>query len=217
MARNKHPEETVKLILETAQAMFLERSFENTSLQDIMDATHLSKGAIYHHFASKEEVFCAVGERISERNVAVLRAVRDSTGRTGAEKLREIFRVSIGNLDDSLMVGAMPSLIDNPKFLAIQLRGTLTMVAPDFIEPILREGMADGSIVTKHPRELAEAIMVLVNVWMNPLIHAGDEAALRSRCAMFCELMRGIGLDVMGAPEIDNYVRYCVQVEQEQS
>ena len=57
MSRNKYPEETVKLILETAARLFTAKGFERTSLQDIMDETKLSKGAIYHHFASKEDIF----------------------------------------------------------------------------------------------------------------------------------------------------------------
>ncbi len=55
MARNKHPEQTVQLILETAARLFAQKGYDETSMQDIMDATHLSKGAIYHHFKGKEE------------------------------------------------------------------------------------------------------------------------------------------------------------------
>ena len=53
MARNKHPEETVNLILETATRLFMEKGYEHTSIQDIIDNLGgLSKGAIYHHFKS---------------------------------------------------------------------------------------------------------------------------------------------------------------------
>ena len=56
MARNKHPEQTVQLILETAARLFAQKGYDETSMQDIMDATHLSKGAIYHHFPSKLDI-----------------------------------------------------------------------------------------------------------------------------------------------------------------
>ena len=52
MARNRHPEATVERILTEAARLFLQKGFEKTSMQDVMDATGLSKGAIYHHFAS---------------------------------------------------------------------------------------------------------------------------------------------------------------------
>ena len=57
MARNKHPEETAQRILTTASKLFLEKGYEKTSLQDIIRETGLSKGAIYHHFSSKEAIF----------------------------------------------------------------------------------------------------------------------------------------------------------------
>ena len=56
MARNKYPEETVKLILDVSTKMFCEKGYDNTSLQDIINETKLSKGAIYHHFDSKEDI-----------------------------------------------------------------------------------------------------------------------------------------------------------------
>ena len=53
MSRNKYPEETVERILDTAQRLFLEKGYEQTTIQDITDNLGgLTKGAIYHHFKS---------------------------------------------------------------------------------------------------------------------------------------------------------------------
>ena len=71
MARNKYPEETVKLILDVATHLFVEKGYDATSLQDIINETNLSKGAIYHHFSSKEEIFEAIFHRIGEENTNV--------------------------------------------------------------------------------------------------------------------------------------------------
>ena len=61
MARNKYPEETVARILDVSLKLFLEKGYENTTIQDIIDALgNLSKGAIYHHFKSKEDILEAV-------------------------------------------------------------------------------------------------------------------------------------------------------------
>ena len=67
MARNKHPEQTRNFILETAFRLFIEKGYERTSIQDIIDQLGgLSKGAIYHHFKSKEDILTAVCERMTD-------------------------------------------------------------------------------------------------------------------------------------------------------
>ena len=64
MARNKYPEITEERILEVAERLFLEKGFEQTTIQDIVDALgDLTKGAVYHHFKSKEEIIDAVSDR----------------------------------------------------------------------------------------------------------------------------------------------------------
>ena len=56
MARNKYPEVTVEKILDAAQRLFLEKGYENTTIQDIVgELGGLTKGAVYHHFKSKED------------------------------------------------------------------------------------------------------------------------------------------------------------------
>ena len=66
VARNKHPEETVKRILDVAYSLFMEKGYEATSIQDIINGLGgLSKGAIYHHFKSKEDILIAVTDRMT--------------------------------------------------------------------------------------------------------------------------------------------------------
>ena len=61
MARNKYPELTVEKILEVSQRLFLEKGYEQTTIQDIVDNLGgLTKGAVYHHFKSKEEIINAL-------------------------------------------------------------------------------------------------------------------------------------------------------------
>lgn len=68
MARIKHPEETVNLILTVAFRLFMKKGYEHTSIQNIIDhLSGLSKGAIYHHFKSKEDIFAAITDRNDSR------------------------------------------------------------------------------------------------------------------------------------------------------
>lgn len=53
-------ETTKEIIIEKAYHLFLSRGFDAVSVNDICVATGLSKGALYHHFANKNELFKAV-------------------------------------------------------------------------------------------------------------------------------------------------------------
>jgi AcrR family transcriptional regulator len=46
-----------QIIIEQAYALFLQKGYKAVTMQDILQATELSKGAIYHYFKSKEEIF----------------------------------------------------------------------------------------------------------------------------------------------------------------
>ena len=144
MARNKYPEETIRKILDTAERLFIEKGYDRASLQEIIDETGLSKGAIYHHFTSKEDIFYSVCDRIGRRNAGELAVIRDAPSLNGLEKLRTIFKISLHPDKQSKMYSMMPYLIDNPKFLAVEIQSLFTEVAPEFLEPIIRQAVAEG-------------------------------------------------------------------------
>ena len=125
MARNRHPEATVERILAEAARLFLQKGYEKTSMQDIMEGTGLSKGAIYHHFSSKEDILLRIGERMGEENAAALQRVMDAPGLNGAQKLKEVFRTALQGERQAQMLRMIPFLIDNPRFLAIPCRRSL--------------------------------------------------------------------------------------------
>lgn len=202
MGRNKYPEETIRKILDTAERLFIEKGYERASLQDIIDATGLSKGAIYHHFASKEDIFYSVCDRIGQRNAEVLSQLRDAPGMNGLEKLRAMFKVSLQPERQAKMFCMMPYLMDNSKFLATEMRSIFTEVVPEFVEPLIRQGIADGSIRAGQPRALAEAMILLSDGWINPIVQPTTPEEIRDRCAVYNQLFCSFGIDGLIDQEI---------------
>ena len=98
MSRNKYPEETVNLILDVSQRLFIEKGYDNTTIQDIIDELGgLTKGAIYHHFSSKQDILDAVIERLFAKNTlsASWRKIQSDTGITGGEKLKRMLAAAL--------------------------------------------------------------------------------------------------------------------------
>ena len=67
MPRNKYPEKTVERILQTSYYLFTTRGYDNVSIQNIVDELgDITKGAIYHHFKSKDEILSAIFDKLCE-------------------------------------------------------------------------------------------------------------------------------------------------------
>ena len=64
--------DTREYIIEEAYKLFLSRSYEAVSISDISKAIGLTKGALYHHFTNKEELFKAVIDKYLILNEMIL-------------------------------------------------------------------------------------------------------------------------------------------------
>src|SRR5665213_2345949 len=56
---------TIEAILKAARRLFGERGFVATTMDDIAESARVAKGAVYHHFTSKEAVFESVFDEVS--------------------------------------------------------------------------------------------------------------------------------------------------------
>lgn len=198
MARNKHPEETVNLIMDVAYRLFMEKGYEHTSIQDIIDHLGgLSKGAIYHHFKSKEDILVAVTDRMTTESNRMLAVIRDRSDLNGKEKLKTIFKESISRPVQDEIFTVAPDFSNNPKLLFSLLHDTVDEVAPNYILPIIKQGISDGSIQTDYPEQLAELIIFAANVWMNPMIFDSSEEEACRKFMVFRQMLQGFGLDIV--------------------
>ncbi|MFY0534883.1 TetR/AcrR family transcriptional regulator [Nannocystis pusilla] len=78
-------------ILDAAERLVADKGYEAMSLQDLLDALGMSKGAFYHYFESKPDVLLALVERRTAAVEADLRALVEDRGLSGAAKLARHF------------------------------------------------------------------------------------------------------------------------------
>lgn len=176
----------------------MEKGYEHTSIQDLIGQLGgLSKGAIYHHFKSKEEILMAVTDKMTAESNQMLADIRDRFGLTGKEKLKAIFKESISRPVQNDIFTVAPNFHNNPKLLFSLLHDTIDQVAPNYILPIIQQGIADGSIQTDYPEQLAELILLAANVWMNPMIFDSSEEESYRKFMVFGQMLCGFGLDIV--------------------
>lgn len=100
-------EETRRLVLETALALFRERGFEETRMREIAAGAGLSLGAAYYYFKSKEAIVGAYYDYVQHEHLARAREafVRSRTLR---DRLRAAFHTKIDIMqDDRRLVRAL--------------------------------------------------------------------------------------------------------------
>jgi AcrR family transcriptional regulator len=90
--RERRLERTRSLLLDAAEQVFAEKGFTPASLDDIARAAGYTKGAIYKHFATKEDLFLAVSDRYWRRYFDHFTEVLSSATEVGAAELDAVAR-----------------------------------------------------------------------------------------------------------------------------
>ena len=73
--RSQHSADTRAALLKAARRLFAERGYGAVSLDEICARARVTKGALYHHFENKQDLFLGVYERVEED---LLRAGEDA-------------------------------------------------------------------------------------------------------------------------------------------
>ena len=135
MSRNKYPEKTEQLIISVASKLFLEKGYENTSLNDIIkNLGGLTKGAIYSHFKSKEEIYQAVQYQLSASSDDAIEEIIKSDQLKGREKISLILNKSLDAAIENYKAGGKVDYSKNPKMLYALL---LVILEPFIVVKIL--------------------------------------------------------------------------------
>ncbi|WP_097026505.1 TetR/AcrR family transcriptional regulator [Clostridium peptidivorans] len=205
MARNKYPEETVKLILDVSLKLFMEKGYEKTTIQDIVNDLGMSKGAIYHHFKSKEEIMDAISKRSFEENTYLNEIYKDLT-LNGLEKIQKILICNIADANKQINDKLSLSLTKNHRMIAKHLEDTIQHAAP-MLTKLIEEGIEDKSITATNPKAASEVIMLLFNFWINPAIFITSKEEFLNKLDFLKDLIDYMGISLIN----DEFASQCVQ------
>jgi AcrR family transcriptional regulator len=90
-------------LLTEATRLFAENGYENTSVQEIVEAAGVTKGAMYHHFAAKDDLLFEVYHRLLALQTDRLEHLAGGAG-PPEERLRaaavDVIETSAGHLDE---------------------------------------------------------------------------------------------------------------------
>ena len=132
-------------LLNVATRLFARHGFESTSVQDIVDAAGVTKGAMYHYYGSKDDLLYEVYHQILTMQTSHLEAIAAGPG-TAEERLRaaatDVIETSCENLDD--MIVFFRSLHMLPEDKQTQIRAERRSYQEKF-RALVDEGVAAGT------------------------------------------------------------------------
>ena len=148
-------------ILDVAQKLVFITGFEQMSVQDILDALNISKGAFYHYFDSKMSLLDGLVERMMDEAVQVLQPIVDTVDLPALEKMRRYFaagsRWKVAR--KSFMLDLMRVWYTDSNTLVRQKQEAAAMkrIAP-MLADIVRQGIMEGVFTTTYPDQIGSMI-----------------------------------------------------------
>jgi AcrR family transcriptional regulator len=132
-------------LLSVATRLFARHGFESTSVQDIVDAAGVTKGAMYHYYGSKDDLLFEVYHRLLTMQTEHLDEIAAGPG-TPEERLRaaaaDVVQTSLDNLDDLIVF--FRSLHMLPEDKQAQVRAERRRYQDKF-RTLVDEGVAAGT------------------------------------------------------------------------
>ncbi len=170
----KSAQERRNEILDVASELFVQKGFEGTSTNDILEKVGIARGTLYYHFKSKEEILDAIVERINqqvverleeivckkeipimERLVLAVRALRVDT-ELGEELMEQVHKPQ-----NALMHQKMQEML-------------LRQITPLFQE-LIEEGIQQGLVETHFPKETLEMILLYAFIMFDDEMEQSEE------------------------------------------
>lgn len=169
--KNPRRELVEQQILDQATRLFADKGFASTTLQDIADATGLTRPALYHYVANKDALLSRLISESTETPAAVLREINERSDIGPTEKLRKMATsIALNQAQNSdrfkLIIRSEAELPDEISRTYQQSR---RHVLKEFTT-VIEKGIEAGEMRPVNPRTAALGVIGMLNwvAWWHP-------------------------------------------------
>jgi len=109
--KSRQSREKRRAILSAGQNLFLTNGYSTTSMDDLAEAAGVSKRTVYNHFASKEELFCAIIQDLCSEVMPPEMSMPESPDTTAEDHLTAIGEVFLRSLYTNTQIKLLRTVI----------------------------------------------------------------------------------------------------------
>ncbi len=175
--REQAAEDTRAALVETARSLFAERGYADVSIDDITEGTRVTRGALYHHFEDKRELFRAVVEEVERDLTEEVRC----KGREAGDPWEQLRAVCEAYLDACLRPEVQRIIVlDAAPVLSWRVWCEIDKrYGLGVFEEQLANACDAGLLETKSIETAAQLLLGALNTGARVVVDATDKAAAR--------------------------------------
>lgn len=155
----------------------MSRGYDATTVNDLITAVGISKGAFYHHFSSKDDVLRALVWRMAEQGFATILPLFEREDLTPLEKLKAFFNSGQQyRKENALTLRSIVEVLFREENLRLRLQSAeqMTEIIVPHLGRVLDEGANLGEFEIEDPEETARLVLNL-----GSLLHEAFAVALK--------------------------------------
>ena len=142
-------------LLAASLRLFAQQGFESTSVQEVVAAAGVTKGAMYHYFSSKDDLLYEIYHRLLNMQTERLNAIADGPG-TAEQRVHaaaaDVVRSTLTSIDEAIVSFRSIHMLPQPQ------RGQVRMERRRYHErfrAMIEEGQREGAFRKDVPADLA--------------------------------------------------------------
>ncbi len=196
-------------ILDKAASLFYTHGYEQTTVQQILEAAGIGKGTFYYYFDSKESLLDAMIESTIDGITRYAETIVQDQDLTTAEKMTALFLPPGGDVprEQELLLDSLHEA-ENAKMHLRSLTRTIQRLSP-LLEILIEEGIAEGLFATDYPGETMELLLVSASFLFDEGIFTWSEVEVTRRMKAFIGLMEnGLGARPGSLAFMESVLRY---------
>jgi len=151
-------------IVEAAQNLFITQGYDATSVNQVIEAVGISKGAFYHHFTAKEDLLEAIAQHHVAQTAADAQSVLDDPTLDSFARLKKFLEMSRERKvnEGVRVIRTFQTLfhVDNVT-LFHRIHTAMIEVIKPVLTRIIAEGVEEQTFDTSSPEGAAETILLL--------------------------------------------------------
>ncbi len=151
-------------ILDVAQELFYTKSYEQTSIKEIIDSVGIAKGTFYHYFPSKLQLLDELVERMLAHTIAIVEPIVEDEDLDALEK----FHLFFGTIENwkienrEFFKGLLQVYYDDDNaLLRYKIKSASIAATAPPLAKIIWQGIEEGIFDTGYPDEIGESIIVI--------------------------------------------------------